>query len=308
MTSHNRLTEVYQSAKEFPFDDKSKFVFFSDCHRGDNSWKDNFARNDQLFFYALNYYYKKGFTYIEIGDGDELWENKRFAKIKDEHSHIFWIMRKLYETNRFHLIFGEHNMIWKDQKNVKKYLDQYYDEGSGIFKPLFKDIEVHEGLILRHKDTDKKIFIVHGHQVDLLNDRFWRIGRFVTRDITRFLPFFGYWKYLQLFDIGIEDIKKAWKITSMKRIKVNSKIIEWVKENNQMTICGHTHKVVFPNRGMPPYFNSGSCIFIRCITGIEIQNGEITLIKWWIIPNEEGTLHIRRDVLAGPEKLQSFLK
>jgi len=28
------------------------------------------------FFFALEHYYAQGFTYIEIGDGDELYENK----------------------------------------------------------------------------------------------------------------------------------------------------------------------------------------------------------------------------------------
>jgi len=78
MSTSKRLTEVFKSAEEILFDDSSKFIFFSDCHRGDNSWSDDFADNQNLFFHALNYYYNKGFTYIEIGDGDELWENKIF--------------------------------------------------------------------------------------------------------------------------------------------------------------------------------------------------------------------------------------
>ena len=78
MSTSNRLTEVFNSSKTVDFDDSSKFILFSDCHRGDNSWADDFAHNEKLFFHALSYYYNEGFTYIEIGDGDELWENKKF--------------------------------------------------------------------------------------------------------------------------------------------------------------------------------------------------------------------------------------
>jgi len=76
LSTAKRLTEVFEMAEEVPFDDSSKIVLFSDCHRGDNGWADDFAHNQSLFFFALEHYYAQGFTYIEIGDGDELYENK----------------------------------------------------------------------------------------------------------------------------------------------------------------------------------------------------------------------------------------
>jgi hypothetical protein len=66
-----------------------------------------FSRNENLYFTALNYYYKENFTYIEIGDGDE-----------------------------------------REKKTV----------------PLFNNIKVHEGLILRYTVTSDKILLIHGHQ------------------------------------------------------------------------------------------------------------------------------------------------
>ena len=43
----------------------------------------------------------------------------------------------------------------------------------------------------------------------------------------------------------------------------------------------------------------------RCITGIEIENGEIALVKWFIDvkPGAEGFLFINKGVLAGPKRL-----
>ncbi|MGC1516255.1 MAG: serine/threonine protein phosphatase, partial [Maribacter sp.] len=37
MSSERRLSRAYKNAKTIPFDDHSKFILFSDCHRGDNS-------------------------------------------------------------------------------------------------------------------------------------------------------------------------------------------------------------------------------------------------------------------------------
>lgn len=49
-----RLEEVWENAKVVEFDDNSKFVVMSDCHRGIANWGDNFAANEHLFYAALN--------------------------------------------------------------------------------------------------------------------------------------------------------------------------------------------------------------------------------------------------------------
>ena len=73
MSSRNRFSNAYRLAKRIEFDDSSKFIVFSDCHRGDNSFADDFANNRNIYFHALKHYYNEGFTYCELGDGDELW-------------------------------------------------------------------------------------------------------------------------------------------------------------------------------------------------------------------------------------------
>ena len=294
MSTSKRLSEVFESAKEIPFDDSSKFILFSDCHRGDNSWADDFAHNQNLFFHALNHYYNEGFTYIEIGDEDELWENKRFADIRQAHSHVFWLMCKFHKEKRLHLIWGNHDIERKDRKKVEKTLYRYYDERKKRYEPLFEGIELQEGLVLRHSDTDNKIFLVHGHQGDLITDRLWRLGRFFVRHL---------WKHLQL--LGVRDPTSPAK-NFKKRVEVERRMIEWVRANDQMLIAGHTHRSVFPDEGAPPYFNTGSCVHPRCITGLEIQNGEIMLIKWWVRPKDDGALYVTREVLVEAKKLQSF--
>ena len=72
--AHRRLTEVFRRARRVPFNDSSRIVFFSDCHRGNNGKADDFAKNAELFLHALGHYYREGFTYIEVGDGDDLWK------------------------------------------------------------------------------------------------------------------------------------------------------------------------------------------------------------------------------------------
>ena len=84
-----RLQSVYQNAPIIPYHSKTKFILMSDCHRGQGNAADNFLQNQNVFYGALEYYYQNGFIYIELGDGDELWENRKIKPIIDIHSDAF---------------------------------------------------------------------------------------------------------------------------------------------------------------------------------------------------------------------------
>jgi predicted phosphodiesterase len=310
----SRLTAVFQEARKqpIPFDDTSKLILFSDCHRGDNSWADEFARNQTLYFFALQQYYDQGFTYIELGDGDELYKNKRFSVICEAHSHIFWLIKQFYDASprRFHMIHGNHDMERSNPKIVEKtlfrYLQQRVDDEESLLEgiqvdqrinegeTLFEGIQVHEGLVLKHTPTNGEIFLVHGHQGDLLNDQLWKVGRFFSRLI---------WQPLQLF--GITEPNSPAR-NYRKRNSVEKQIQDWICANQQVMIFGHTHKPSFAKAGKPPFFNTGSCVHPRCITGIEIQQGKIYLVKWWLAPNDLGQLCVTREELVKPRKVASL--
>jgi len=116
MTKSKRLSRAMNTAKVIPFDETSRIVLMSDCHRGDGSWGDDFSSNQNLYFAALSYYYEYGFTYIELGDGDELWENRNIKTIIDIHSDAFWLMSQFYHDGRFHMIYGNHDIVKRDPR------------------------------------------------------------------------------------------------------------------------------------------------------------------------------------------------
>lgn len=294
MTTLERITKIFESAVQIPFDDSLKIVFMSDVHRGDGSWADDFSDNQNLYFSALTHYYNENYTYIEIGDGDELWESRDFSEIKQVHSDAFWLLSKFFKEGRFYMLYGNHDMVKKDDKYVRDNLYEYLDERTNKNIPLFKDIKVPEALVLRHKVTNDRILIIHGHQVDFLNDTLWKLARFLVR---------YFWRPLNSF--GLNDPPSTAK-NYQKRQTVESKLIEWIKKEKHMLIAGHTHRPVFPEPGEAPYFNDGSCVHPRCITAIEIANGYIALVKWSIKTKEDGSLFIGRDILAGPRKLKDY--
>lgn len=274
-----RLTGVFRGAVEAPFNDSSRIVFLSDLHRGDGSQADGFARNRELVLHALTHYYDEGFTYVEVGDGDELWKNWRFDDIRRAHGPVFDLLHKYKRGDRLHLIVGNH------------------DTRNGRNGSIQKDgLATHEGLILQHSRTGQRIFVLHGHQADLKSDYLCRMGQLAVGTI---------WKRLQLLGLvaATSGMRRIWKLKPMERA-----IIEWLQTHRQIVICGHTHRPMSAVYGEPPYFNSGSCVFPRCITALELQDGEIRLVTWFV----RGKAHpgkavrIERQLAAPPRKLRTL--
>ena len=296
MSSNARLDRAYQNAKTIPFDNTSKFIFFSDCHRGDNSFADDFANNRNIYFHALNHYYRQGFQYCELGDGDELWENLQFESIFEAHKNVFQLLKQFHLENRLYMVWGNHDMVYRNPRYVKKHLSSYFEPIAGKAIELFEGITYHEGLVLRHKETGQELFCCHGHQADWWNYNFWKIGRFLVRVL---------WKPLQV--VGIADPTSPAK-NYKELIRIEKRIKKWILKNRlRITIAGHTHRPRFPEPGQIPFFNDGSCVHPRSITGIEIEEGHISLIKWHIDTKPDGTLQIVRVLLEGPVKLMDYI-
>lgn len=298
MSSQDRLNKAYKEAKRLPFSNQDKFILFSDCHRGDSSFADDFANNRNIYYHALNHYFNEGFSYIELGDGDELWENMFFKEIFEANKNVYLVLQKFFIENRLHMIYGNHDMVYRNESILKKNLYDYFDQRKGEKVPLFPGIKFHEAIILENKDNNnQELFLTHGHQADFMNYVGWKINRFLVRIL---------WKPLQVW--GIKDPTSPAK-NYVELIKVERRIKKWIADNNnKITITGHTHRPRFPSpsENALHYFNDGSCVHPRSITGIEICNGTIALIKWFIDTKEDGTLQIKKEFLEGPCKLEDY--
>jgi hypothetical protein len=115
-----------------------KLVCMSDMHRGDGSGADDFAQNSLIYRCALEHYLESGFTYVELGDAEELWENDNFDQIYITHTSVYELLAKFHdpdpEKTRYLKVWGNHDLYWKDNE--------------AVYRTLFPGIEVHEGIIL----------------------------------------------------------------------------------------------------------------------------------------------------------------
>lgn len=285
--------------KHLTYSTDTKIVVMSDMHRGDGTGSDDFAHNSLIFKCALDFYLDKGFTYIELGDAEELWENKAFDQIYITHTSIYDKLKGFHDSNtdrtRYVKIWGNHDLDWKDdQPRLKR---------------LFRDIEVYECVLL---DGPKRILLLHGHQFDpTCHGTGGQFSKFVVRHL---------WQRLQR--CGFRDPTRAANNPG-KSNEVDNRLYNWAKENDQgvdVVIAGHTHRPVYENLTLterrlkesnigtpgikqklgpdPVYYNTGSCVHPRCITGIEItfenQEPEFRLIKWAFHANAGSKLDVSK--------------
>ncbi|MCD6569826.1 MAG: hypothetical protein J7L53_03895 [Deltaproteobacteria bacterium] len=288
----------------------TKLIVMSDMHRGDGSASDDFVHNSVIYKCALDYYLAKGFTYIELGDGEDLWEVEAFDQIYITHTSVYDKIRRFHhpdpKLSRYIKIWGNHDENWKHNESM--------------LGNVFEGIRVYEAAIIdsglpvrytclpcrRHRQAQTGIpsrggraLLWHGHQADpLCSGRRASVSKFFVRH---------FWPRLQRF--GVKDPTRA--ATNPGRCnEIDERLYQWVKDNDKgidVIVAGHTHRPVYGNLSLterkylrsgitidgirkklhpePVYYNSGSCVHPRCITGIEItaENGKPNFNKPWLI-------------------------
>jgi UDP-2,3-diacylglucosamine pyrophosphatase LpxH len=287
----NRLLK--RNSVILPLTQETKMVIMSDLHRGVADWADDLMHNSQIYLFALNCYLKDQFTLVELGDGDELYENRKFGRIVDAHGKIFSLLNDFYKAGKYFYIAGNHNSQMANKKWLRLALRHARRHIHGLF-PGLEDVGVQESLKL-----GDRIFMFHGHHGDPINDKFAWFGRFLVRNV---------WRTLQN-SVGIKDPTSPAK-NSRKRDRIEDRIYGWASRKGLVAIAGHTHRPMFCSlskqqrlarqKAKPYYFNCGSGVHPTCITCLEIENMEISLVKWEIDSDREsGQLRVLREVLEG---------
>lgn len=275
MNYKKRLDHAFANAPILPITPHTQYVFFSDCHRGVGNNNDNFLKNTNSYFAALQYYYQYGFSYIEVGDGDELWENCTMSQITEIHGDVFCQLCRFHEVGRLFMLYGNHDMVKKYPATSSKTADiprdcynTFCQNQASILKDFLRDMPVYEGIILRSAAPAINLYVTHGHQADLFNSVFWKLSRFLVRHL---------WSPLEAF--GFLDPTSAAK-NNTKKEKLEKRYIDYALHTDCYLLTGHTHR---PTLGTDssPYCNCGSCVHPRCITCIELCGYRMNLVKWY---------------------------
>lgn len=262
-----------------------KLIVMSDMHRGDGSGADDFAKNSLIYRCALEHYLEEGFTYIELGDAEELWESDNFDQIYITHTSVYELLAKFHDSDpvktRYLKVWGNHDLYWKDNE--------------AVYRTLFPGIKIHEGIVLEVGAS--AFLLIHGHQAD---PKCSGEGAAVSKFFVH-----HFWPDLQR--CGVKDPTRAALNPGLCN-EVDRRLHEWAKQNDQgisAIIAGHTHRAVFENLSLTEwryleskvktegveikhqpngsYYNTGSCVHPLSITGIEItyESGpQLRLVEW----------------------------
>ncbi len=261
MGCHKRIDKAFVRAVRLPLAGYSRYVIISDCHRGEGGANDNFLRNQHLYYAALEHYFRRGFFYLELGDGEELWENRSQERIETCHEDVYCMFRQFERNHRILRLYGNHNMELKST--------------------------LAEAAILENREGGKDIYMLHGHQADFFNSVCWKLSRFLVRYL---------WKPLERF--GVNDPTSAAR--NYKKLEKYERCLEsWTQENQVYLAAGHSHRPRLPEGG-GRYLNAGSCVHPRSITAIEIESMRMTLVKWVMATHHDMTLYVAREVISGP--------
>ena len=287
MSTEKRITEALEGALHLPLTPQSRYILMSDCHRGTGNANDNFLKNEYLYLAALQYYFAGNFTYIELGDGDELWENRSLCRIKEAHTESFSLLADFYRAGRLYMLYGNHDIQKKQPSFVQKHLQTCYCGQKLCEIPLFPGMPFYSGIILESGPGQQKICLTHGHQADFLNSTLWKLSRFLVRYL---------WKPLE--GLGIPDPTSAARNNILKK-KSEQRLSRWASEHQCLLITGHTHHHIAGTPGCS-YLNTGSCVSPYGITGIEVSGLTLTLVKWGLHTRKDQSLQVARQVLGEP--------
>lgn len=261
MGCHSRVDRALSKSICLPLNRCSKYVVFSDCHRGSGSVNDNFLKNRHLYMAALQHYLRDGYYYLELGDGEELWENRHIQSIIDSHEEVYQLHLQFQKRNRFTKIYGNHDMELRD--------------------------ELPESIHLDNEENGRDIYMIHGHQADFWNCVCWKLSRFLVRHV---------WKPLER--VGVKDPTSAAR--NYKKAQNYEKCLEsWTMEHEEYLLAGHSHRPRLSTKGNR-YMNAGSCVHPSGITCIEIEDMKITLVKWVVETRMDFSLYVAREILSGP--------
>ncbi|HRO69993.1 MAG TPA: metallophosphoesterase [Chitinophagaceae bacterium] len=308
------LDKLYQEILEnpgkkgpvIPFEEHTgKFIIFSDQHKGGRDGADDFVLAEPNYMAALEYYDDHGFSLIGLGDCEELWENT-LHKVRDSYPNTFEAEKKFLQRKSFVKVLGNHDLYWGNDPFAWWQLKKIYGG----------EVEIYEGLVLSVV-VDRRlfhIFCTHGHQGDAQSDGNWFSKFFVARI---WAPLQAYlrinpntvaynnekktlhneimyeWSARQentllitghthqpVF-VSLTHIERLYKELQIARLnkdearmaELEEEIRKREKEFSSVSIDYLTMK--------PTYFNSGCCCFVDGdITGIEIDGGQIALVKW----------------------------
>jgi len=259
---------------------RDRYVILSDTHKGDRTpVVDEFLMNEALYCDALAHYLDEDFRLVLNGDIEEGWKSAYPDVVAAYRDSAIALEREFAQRGPDHYlrIYGNHDIDLAQP-----------DFADHLLTPVMgQPVGAHAAVLL-----GDQIIIAHGHQGDFSSERF----SWFSRRVVQYL-----WRPLQ------RSLRLPWRYRAVLQASLSERdrlLAAWARASRLLLIAGHTHQPVMvpaANDAAPAYrrhyLNGGCCVYEQALTGVEIDRGEIRLVKWETTPGGRP----RRDVLQSTD-------
>lgn len=311
---HTALTALYEDSKTNPGKkvlvldtdiSNGRFIIFSDQHKGAKNGSDDFMMCEANYMAALKYYYQQGFHFISLGDEEELWENTVWP-IKAKNKETIALQKKFLQQQRYTKVYGNHDIFWNNDPFAGMHLYHMYGQTLKTYDAVL--------LKLQQGDSIIPVFCTHGHQGDGQSDGNWFSAWFVSRvwaPLQSFLQlnpntpaasdelktahnlFMYQWSEKENNPVlitghthqpvfaSLTHLERLYKKLDAATQENDTAVMEKLRKEIRFKQNEYDYVVGNYSKMKPYYFNTGCCCFVDGdITGIEIADEKIRLIKW----------------------------
>ena len=282
-----------------------KFIIFSDQHKGARNGADDFALAEPNYLFALDYYNRNNFHFVSLGDNEELWENT-LSQVKKHNGKTFQAEKKFIERLAFVKIFGNHDLYWQNDPFALLQLKNIYNTDVAVYEAVILAVTV--------RNQSLHIFCTHGHQGDSQSDGNWFTKFFVSNIWGPLQAYLRINPNTPAYNVEKKtlhnEIMYDWAAAQKDMLLITGHthqpvfesltLLEYLykqlqaarRDKNNADIEELKKKIGYSERAFaavavdyltmkPVYFNSGCCCYNDGdITGIEVDDGYIRLIKW----------------------------
>ncbi|MEJ2351738.1 MAG: hypothetical protein P8Y03_18280 [Anaerolineales bacterium] len=322
-----------RKASPIRLDSENRYVIFDDHHKGGRTRADPFIQCEATYRAALDHYYDQGFTLIILGDGEELLEES-IERVIEAYPEV------LRSEARFHpehlmRVYGNHDIHWQVEEIVREYMDPYFPQINYRQEVLFEYVDGDETsgelfLIHGHQGTIesdilsilarwtlptyRNIQILTGfgsstspsRDACLRSQHDNRLYRWVSKK-SKLILICGH-THRPVWSSKTHLDKLANQLHALLQLKPEERPADYKEKVAQLMDEIREREAKYPAcedivKTKPCYFNSGCCQYEDGdITGIEIEDGTIRLIKW----GPEAAADVQRTVLEENDLAEIF--
>lgn len=294
---------------------QERYVIFTDHHKGARNEADDFIPAEATYLAALDHYLEQNYTLIVMGDAEELWE-ERPAAVLASYRNVFEHEARFY-PERYLRIHGNHDGLWQSSYQREKYLDPFFPGiqfHDGVLFKIQDDalqqtgeillVHGHQGTLDSERMASLSQFLVRN--VYRLFQIVTGLGRTTPatnacvrglHDTQLYRWVSGHEKLILIAGHTHRPVwssrthleKLLWELHSLLETDPAARPPDFTEKVQQLREDIKIRVRKYPPcndsiKSRPCYFNTGCCRYADGdITGIELADGEIRLIKWSIV-------------------------